>query len=191
MFEVNERLEKYLHQNPRIGNSVYIAQGAIVIGDVFLDDHASIWFNAVLRGDLNKIKVGKFSNIQDNSVVHLANELGCYVGDYVTVGHNAIIHGCTIGNACLIGMGATILDGAVIGDGCLVGAQSLITVNSKIPEGSMVMGVPAKVVRQLTQAERDKIKITAEKYAEMAAHYLKHQIGVSAPVMIASNIGKQ
>src|SRR5438093_8444545 len=114
MDKSQDQLETYLRKQPRLGEGVYIARGAVVLGDVTLGDHASVWYNAVLRGDINRIQVGHHSNIQDNSVVHLADELPCIIGNWVTVGHSAIVHACTIGDECLIGMGATVLDGDVI-----------------------------------------------------------------------------
>src|SRR3984957_10447023 len=119
-----------------------------------MGDHSSVWYNAVVRGDINYIKIGHHSNIQDNAVLHLADDFPCIVGDYVTVGHSAIVHACTIGHECLIGMGAVILDGAELGEQCLVGARALVTQNVKIPPGSLVLGAPAKVIRPLTPEER-------------------------------------
>src|SRR5689334_18532682 len=109
MSQVVQQLETFLRKKPALGKSVYIAQGAVVIGDVTLGDHASVWYNAVVRGDINKIVVGHHSNIQDNAVLHLADEFPCLIGNYVTVGHSAIVHACTIGDECLIGMGAVVL----------------------------------------------------------------------------------
>ena len=144
-----------------------------MLGDVTLGDHASVWYNAVLRGDINRIAVGHHSNIQDLAVLHLADNFPCLVGNYVTVGHGAILHACTIGDEVLIGMGATVLDGAVIGEQSLVGARALVTPGTQIPPGSMVLGSPAKVVRQLTPEERARLKTWAEKYVSVADHYLK------------------
>src|ERR1700691_2484853 len=112
---LDERLDTFLRKQPTAGKNVYIASGAVVVGDVTLGDGASVWYNAVLRGDINRIVVGEGSNIQDNSVLHLADEFPCLIGSYVTVGHSAIVHACTIGDECLIGMGAVVLDGAEIG----------------------------------------------------------------------------
>ena len=153
---------------------MYIACGAVVIGDVTLGDHSSVWYNAVLRGDINRIEVGHHTNIQDNAVLHLADDYPCVVGNYVTIGHSAIVHACTVGNEVLIGMGAMILDGAVIGDQCLIGAGALVTMGTEIPPGSMVMGSPAKVIRALEPEERAQLKSWAVKYVENAAYCLKH-----------------
>ncbi len=113
-----------------------------MIGDVTLGDHVSVWYNAVLRGDINRIVVGHHTNIQDNAVLHLADDLPCIVGDYVTIGHSAVVHACTVRDECLIGMGAVVLDGAVIGRQCLIGARALVTQGCQIPEGSLVLGAP-------------------------------------------------
>ena len=155
---------------------MYIARGAIVIGAVTLGDHSSVWYNAVLRGDIERIVVGHHTNIQDNAVIHLADDLPCLIGDYVTVGHGAIVHACKVGNECLIGMGATVLDGAVIGDQCLIGANSLVPPGKHIPAGSLVMGVPAKVVKVLTGEERAHLKDWAQKYVDNSAYCLKNGI---------------
>src|SRR3989442_375648 len=150
MTDVVKQLETFLMKEPDLGREVYIAQGAIVVGDVTIGDYSSVWYHAVLRGDINRIVVGHHTNIQDNAVLHLADEYPCRVGNYVTVGHCAIVHACTVGNEVLIGMGATILDGAVIGDQSLIGANALVTQKTEIPAGSLVLGSPAKVVRALT-----------------------------------------
>ena len=141
-----ERLAKYLDQSPQIDESVYVASGAVVIGAVRLEKNSSIWHNAVLRGDINSIEVGEGSNIQDGTIVHLADDYGVKIGRYVTIGHAAMIHACEIGDECLIGMQATVLDGAVIGSQSIVGAGALVTKGTQIPEGSLVLGSPAKVV---------------------------------------------
>jgi carbonic anhydrase/acetyltransferase-like protein (isoleucine patch superfamily) len=130
----------------------------------------------VLRGDINRIVVGHHSNIQDGAVLHLADDYPCLVGNWVTVGHAAIVHACKIGDETLVGMGAVVLDGAVVGRQCLIGARALVTQGMKIPAGSLVLGTPAKVVRKLTPEERANLKWWAEKYAGNAAYCLKHQI---------------
>jgi carbonic anhydrase/acetyltransferase-like protein (isoleucine patch superfamily) len=160
-------------KRPAIGRDVFIAEGARVIGDVTLGDGAGIWFNAVLRGDYMPIRIGARTNIQDNSVVHItAGMTGATVGDDVTVGHAAIIHGCTVGNLCLIGMGSTVLDGAVVGDESFVAAGSLITPGTVIPPRSFVLGRPAKVVRPVTDREILWIKGSAESYASYAREFM-------------------
>ena len=178
---LDERLGAFLRKQPVLGRNVYVARGAVVVGDVTLGQGASVWYNAVLRGDINRIVVGAGSNIQDNAVLHLADDFPCILGDYVTVGHSAIVHACTIGRECLIGMGAVILDGAIIGKQSIVGAKALVTQGTKIPPGSLVLGAPAKVVRKLTKEERAGLKWWAQKYVDNGAYCLKHGIGVGGP----------
>ncbi len=172
-------MDRFLGRTPTLGREVFIAQGAVVLGDVTLGDYSSVWFNAVLRGDINRIMVGHHSNLQDGAIVHLADELPCLIGNYVTVGHGAIVHACTIRDEVLLGMGATILDGAVIGEQSLVGARALVTQGVELPPGSLVLGAPARVVRPLTAAERASLRRLAEKYVEAAAYYLRHRSGHS------------
>jgi len=176
------QLDTFLRKPPTLGRDVYIASTAVVVGDVTLGDQASVWYHATLRGDINRIVVGHHSNIQDNAVLHLADEFGCVIGNWVTVGHSAIVHACTIGDECLIGMGATLLDGVVVGNQCLVAAGALITPGTLIPDGSLVIGSPGKVVRTLKSEEREKLKYWADKYAHNAAYCLQHRINVGAPL---------
>lgn len=182
MDKLRKQLDTFLRKPPTLGAGVYIAKGAVVVGDVTLGDHASVWYGAVLRGDINRIVVGNYSNVQDNAVLHLADEYGCIVGNYVTIGHSAIVHACTVEDEVLIGMGATILDGAVIGAQSIIGARALVTQRTIIPPGSMVLGSPAKVVRALTPEERGGLKYWAEKYASNAAYHLEHKINVGKPL---------
>jgi len=151
---VDLRLKKYLSLLPIIGEGVYIAKSAVVFGAVTLGKQSSVWYNAVLRGDIHEIVVGEGANIQDNAVLHIADDFGCYLGDYVTVGHSAVVHACRVGNETLVGMGATILDGAVVGNQCIVGANALVKQGQEIPDGSMAVGSPARVIRRLTDEER-------------------------------------
>lgn len=176
------QLDRYLRAKPFIGKDVYIARGAVVLGDVTLGDHSSVWYNAVLRGDINSIIVGNHTNIQDNAVLHLADDFPCVIGNWVTVGHSAIVHACRVGDECLVGMGATILDGAEIGEQCIIGANSLVTMGTKIPAGSMAVGSPAKVIRQLSAEERAMLKGWAEKYVDNAAYCLENKINIGAPL---------
>ena len=164
-----------------MGRGVYIARTAVVVGDVTLGDYASVWYNTVLRGDINRIVVGHHTNIQDNAVLHLADEYPCVLGNYVTVGHSAIVHACTVGDECLIGMGATVLDGAVVGEQSVIGANALVTQGTKIPPGSLVLGSPAKVARALSLEERGKLRYWAEKYVRNAEYCLENRINVSEP----------
>jgi len=177
---MKQQLDTFLLKPPRFGKGVYIAQGAVVLGDVTLGDYSSVWCNAVLRGDINRITVGQHTNIQDNAVLHLADNYPCVLGNYVTVGHGAIVHACTIGDQVLVGMGSIILDGAVIGEQSLVGAGAVVTPGTRIPPGSLVLGAPGKVARGLTEQERAHHKTLAEKYVRTAAYYLEHRINVSA-----------
>ena len=176
---VEERLSNHLSKEPQVDPTAYVARGAILLGDVHLGPRSSVWHNCVLRGDINSIEIGEGSNVQDGTMVHLADNFGVKVGKYVTIGHAAMIHACTIGDECLIGMQATILDGAEIGEQSIVGANSLVTNGTKIPPGSLVMGVPAKVVRALKPEERAKGRYLAEKYTIVAATH-KAKFGNSA-----------
>ena len=140
--------------------NTYIASNATVVGDVILKENANIWYGAVLRGDHGRITIGKGTNIQDNAVIHEQTT----IGNFCTVGHGAIVHGCTIGDYCLVGMGAIVLDGAVLGHHCMVGAGALVTGKTNAPEGSLLLGSPAKVVRPLTQEELESLKKSANDY---------------------------
>ncbi len=150
-----------------VSKHVFIAEDADIIGDVSIQKYSSVWYKAVLRGDVNFIKIGKYSNIQDGCVIHVSKEHPTIIGDYVTIGHNATVHGATLGNNCLIGMGSIILDGCEIGDYVIVGAGSLIPPNKKIPEGCLVLGSPAKIVRKLTEKEIKEIKESAITYYKL------------------------
>jgi carbonic anhydrase/acetyltransferase-like protein (isoleucine patch superfamily) len=180
MGELEQQLNTYLGRQPTIGKGVYLAPGAVVVGDVRLGDFSSVWCNAVLRGDINYIEVGHHSNIQDNCVLHLADEYPCMIGNYVTMGHGAIVHACAVHDEVLVGMGAIVLDGAVIGEQTIIGAGALVTQGEEIPPGSMVLGSPATVVRALTAQERERIKGFADKYVELAAYYLGRDRGGSS-----------
>lgn len=157
-------IENFAEFTPQIHESAFIAASADVIGRVTLHENASVWYHATLRGDINEIVIGANSNIQDNAVVHLADDYGCYVGEFVTVGHSAILHACTVKDEVLVGMGAIVLDGAVIGERSIIGAGALVTKDTIIPPGSLVIGSPAKVVRTLSLDEQSKVKYWAEKY---------------------------
>jgi carbonic anhydrase/acetyltransferase-like protein (isoleucine patch superfamily) len=182
MDALRNQLDTFLAKRPVLGRGVYIARTAVVLGDVTIGDHSSVWYNAVLRGDINRIAIGHHTNIQDHAVLHLADDYACLIGNYVTVGHSAIVHACTVGHECLIGMAAVILDGAVVGEQCLVGAKALITQRMQIPSGSLVMGAPAKIVRALTPEERAGLKGWAEKYVTNAAYCLEKNINVGEPM---------
>ena len=182
MNELAPQLDKFLRRQPRLGKGAFIARTAVVIGDVTLGAYSSVWYSAVLRGDINRIVVGHHSNVQDNAVLHLADDFACVLGNWVTVGHGAIVHACRVGDECLVGMGAVILDGAVIGKQSIIGAKALVTQGTKIPPGSLVLGAPAKVVRKLTKQERAGLKWWAQKYVDNTAYCLKHGINVGGPM---------
>lgn len=175
-----------IHKNktPKIGKQSFIAQGAMIIGDVNIGSNSSVWFNAVLRGDVNSIRVGNNTNIQDLTCVHVwhkkFDENGkecdpgypCIIGDDVTIGHNCTIHACTIKNRCLIGMQATVMDGAVIEEDSIVGAGAVVTKNKSFPPRSLILGNPAKFIRELKPEEIEEIKNSASRYAEFKNEYL-------------------
>ena len=155
-------------KKPVIHESVYVAEGARIIGDVTIAEDASVWYNAVIRGDSGRVTIGKKTNIQDCCVVHLDEEFPVSIGDEVVIGHSAIIHGCTIGDGSLIGMGSIILNGAKIGKNCIIGAGSLVTGKMDLPDGMMAMGSPAKAVRPVKEAELEDTKADIEHYWKLA-----------------------
>jgi carbonic anhydrase/acetyltransferase-like protein (isoleucine patch superfamily) len=167
-----EQMRRRLDAAPSIHPTAFIAPGAVIVGDVAVGEEASIWYGAVLRADLNEIRIGPRSNIQDGSVVHLADDLGVFVGQYVTCGHSAILHACTIDDEVLIGMGSTVLDGAEIGARSVIGANALVTQGMKIPPGSLVLGSPAKVRRAMDLEEQASVRTWAEKYVRLSRAYL-------------------
>ncbi len=166
---IQERLAQHLDRTPDTARAAFVAANATLLGDVTLGPRSSVWYGCVLRGDINSIVIGEGSNVQDGTIVHLADDHGVRVGNFSTIGHAAIIHACDIGDECLIGMGATVLDGAKIGDRCIVGANALVTQRFVAPPGSMILGAPAKVVRSLTEEEQRGLRRWAEKYIEVAA----------------------
>ena len=167
-----ERLARHLSRRPDTARAAFVARNATVVGDVTLGVDASVFYGAVLRGDIGRISVGDGSNIQDNAVIHLADDFGCHIGELVTVGHSAILHACTVKDEVLVGMGAIILDGAVIGERSIIGAGALVTGGTIIPPGSLVLGSPAKVIRSLSLDEQSKVKHWAEKYVKGSREYL-------------------
>jgi len=168
VMNVQDRLARHLGRTPETAGALFVAPNATVIGDVVLGAQSSIFYGAVLRGDIHEIRVGEGTNIQDNAVVHLADDFGAYLGAWCTIGHAAIVHACTIGDECLIGMGATVLDGAKIGARSIVGANALVPQRFTCPPGSMVYGSPAKVVRALSEEEQRGLRAWAEKYVVVA-----------------------
>jgi carbonic anhydrase/acetyltransferase-like protein (isoleucine patch superfamily) len=172
-------LEHYLDTFPVIGDRVYLHSSCQVIGDVKIGDDSSIWCNTVLRGDVNRIQIGRCSNVQDLAMGHVSHKTPenpggapLIIGDYVTVGHSVILHGCTIGDECLIGMGSIIMDNAVIPDRVMIGAGSLVSPNKKLESGMLYMGRPAKAVRALTEEEIVYLKYSAEHYMRVKNNYL-------------------
>jgi gamma-carbonic anhydrase len=157
--------------SPRVHPSVFVAAGACLIGDVEVGEDASIWFNAVLRGDINAIRVGKRSNIQDGSILHVTHRYPVEIADDVTVGHQAMLHGCRIGPSALIGMNAVVLDNAQIGAHALVAAGSVVKEHCVVPDGMLVAGVPARVIRPLTDEEKTGLQDSADRYVQYALSY--------------------
>ena len=153
---------------PQLGTNVFVAESADVIGNVIIGEDSSVWYQAVIRGRMNggePIRIGSRTNVQDGCFLHQDPSFPLTIGDDVTIGHRAVVHGCTIGDNCLIGMGAIIMNGAVIGDNCLIGAGAMVTQNTVVPEGQLVLGSPAKIRRPLTEEEIASIR-------ESAAHYV-------------------
>ncbi|MEM5948343.1 gamma carbonic anhydrase family protein [Spirochaetia bacterium 38H-sp] len=155
-------------KKPTIAKSCFIADSATVSGLVFMEEKSSVWFGAVLRGDITSIHLGAYSNVQDNATVHVDIDKPVDIGSYVTIGHNAVIHGCIIGSNCLIGMGAIILSGATIGKNSIVGAGALVTEGKTFPDNSLILGSPARVIREVTEDEVKKVKENAELYVKLA-----------------------
>ncbi len=169
----NSQITSYKKISPKLGKNVLLCPGSFVIGNVEIGDDSNIWFNTVIRGDVHWIKIGKGTNIQDNSTVHVTSKTGpTEIGDFITIGHGAIIHACTIDSYSLIGMGSTILDGAIIPKHSFVAAGSLVTPGKTFPEGYMIKGSPAKAVRPLTKEELDFISRSAADYIATAKNYL-------------------
>jgi carbonic anhydrase/acetyltransferase-like protein (isoleucine patch superfamily) len=160
-----------LKKGPTIHSSAWVVPGATVIGDVILEEESSVWYGAVLRGDINRIVIGPRSNIQDNAVVHIDTNYPTTMGELVTVGHTAIVHACKIDNEVLVGMGAIILDDVEVGARSIIGANALVTIGTKIPPGSLVLGSPAKIRRQLNLDEQKDIARWAWSYVETAKQY--------------------
>lgn len=164
-------LQKYKSFFPEIDETCYMAPGSMIIGNVKLGRNSSVWHNAVLRGDIEKIVIGENSNVQDGCMLHCIHNVELHIGNNVSIGHGAILHSCTIGDNSLIGMGAIVLDGARVGNNCLIGAGAVVTPNSEIPDGSMVLGSPAKVKRQLSEEEIQNITRNAQEYTRLAKEY--------------------
>ena len=164
-------------ETPGIHPTAFIADGAVVLGAVTVGEQASIWFGCVLRGDINHIIIGPRSNIQDGAIVHVSDDFPAVVGSGVSVGHRAIIHACDIGDETLVGMGAIVMDGVRLGPRCIVGAGALVTKGMQVPEGSLVMGSPARIVRALSSGEKQANAALAAKYVEVSARYRSLRTG--------------
>ena len=162
---------KFNGMSPNIKKANFVADSADIIGDVTTEENSSIWYNCTLRGDIAPIKIGKNSNVQDNSVIHVNHDVGTIIGENVTIGHRVLLHACTVENGCLIGMGAIILDNSIIGKESIVGAGSLVTMGKKFPPRSLILGSPAKVVRALTEKEVESIRENAASYVEISKEY--------------------
>lgn len=176
----------FLGQWPKIHETTFLAPSVDIIGDVEIGERCSVWFQVVIRGDVNRVKIGNRTNIQDHSMLHVTRKVSpLTIGDDVTIGHRATIHGCRVGNRILIGMGAILLDDCEIGDDCIVGAGALVTKGSQIPSGSLVMGAPAKVVRPLKPEEIAFLKKSAENYVDDARIY--QQAAVPGPQRLGQN----
>ncbi|MBZ6134786.1 MULTISPECIES: gamma carbonic anhydrase family protein [Streptomyces] len=158
-------------RDPKVDAEAFVAPTSSVVGDVTLHPGASVWYGAVLRGDVERISVGASSNVQDNCTLHADPGFPVTVGERVSIGHNAVVHGATVEDDCLIGMGATVLNGAVIGAGSLVAAQALVPQGMRVPPGSLVAGVPAKVKRELTEEERQGVTLNGTMYAALAGQH--------------------
>ena len=163
----------YKSLQPQIDKSVFLAPTATVIGDVTIGEGSSVWFNSILRGDIESIHVGKYTNIQDNSTVHVMGDQPTIIGDYVTIGHNSVIHCKKIGNNCLIGMGAVLLGYCEIGDNTIIGAGTVVTQHKKIPPNSLVLGSPGRIVRPLLDDEIEALHQSAIRYNLVAQEYMK------------------
>ena len=163
---------------PDISDNAYVAPSAQIIGNVKMADHSSVWFGAVIRGDNDLIEIGARTNIQDNSVLHTDPGIPLIIGDGVIVGHRVMLHGCKIGENTLIGIGATILNGAVIGKNCIIGAHSLITEGKVIPDGSMVVGSPGRIIKSLTEQHFQMLRINSEVYVANAKRFNQNLIKI-------------
>ena len=160
-------------KTPILGDGVFLAESAALIGDVVIGPRSSIWYGAVVRGDVMYIRIGAEVSIQDNSVLHVTGgRFATIVGDRVTVGHRVILHGCTVGNDCIIGMGAVVMDEARVGASCIVGAGALVTPRTDIPDGHLAIGAPARAVRRLTDGELAQIQYSAAHYVELSQAYI-------------------
>lgn len=166
---------RFLKVSPNIHPSAFIAPSADIMGDVTIGENASVWYQTVLRADIQQIVIGAHSNVQDGCVIHLEQNQGTHVGEYVTVGHKALLHACTIEDEVLVGMGSIIMDGCIVGTRSIIGAGALLTGNTIIPPGSLVLGSPAKVVRTLSEEEQAAVRTWAQKYVDLVPTFRAHE----------------
>lgn len=174
---MRKRVAPFLKKEPKIHKTAYALPGTCLTGDVRLEAHANIWYGCVLRGDLNYVKVGRYSNVQDNSVLHVEDDTPCVIGNYVTVGHAAIIHACYVGDGSLIGMGALLLNRCHIGKESQIAAGAVVKEGMKVPPRSLVVGVPGRIIRKLTSAEVKKNRKSAYKYVKLAQEHRDYLMG--------------
>lgn len=166
-------IKAYKGVTPTIADTTFIEDTAVIVGDVVIESDSSVWFHSVIRGDVNYIRIGQRTNVQDLSLLHVTHDTyPLILGDDVTVGHHVVLHGCTIHNRVLIGMGAVLMDGVVVGDDCIIGAGALVTEHTKIPPGSLVIGSPARVKRPLRETELAWLKESARNYVRYARDYM-------------------
>ncbi|MDE0405153.1 MAG: gamma carbonic anhydrase family protein [Nitrospira sp.] len=166
-------IKAYKGVTPTIADSAFIEDTAVIVGDVVIEADSSVWFHSVVRGDVNYIRIGRRTNVQDLSLLHVTHDTyPLILGDDVTVGHHVVLHGCTVQNRVLVGMGAVLMDGVVVGDDCIIGAGGLVTEHTRIPPGSLVIGAPARVTRPLREAELAWLKESAQNYVRYARDYM-------------------
>lgn len=173
--ETDVMIYKFKNKKPKLFGNNFVAPSAEIIGNVEIDQGSSVWYNAVIRADIGAIKIGKNVSIQDGCILHTQQEIAISIGDDVAVGHGAILHSCTIGKNCIIGMGAILLTGSKIGDNCIVGAGCVITEGTIIPSESIVMGIPGKVIKQVTEEHKTRIKRNIEEYIRLNKEYLSEK----------------
>ena len=166
-------IKPYRGMTPTIADTAFIEDTAVIVGDVVIESESSVWFHSVVRGDVNYIRIGRRTNVQDLSLLHVTHDTyPLIIGDDVTVGHHVVLHGCTIHNRVLVGMGAVLMDGVVVEDDCLIGAGALVTEHTKIPPGSLVIGSPARVKRSLRETELAWLQESVHNYVQYARHYM-------------------
>jgi gamma-carbonic anhydrase len=180
--QVLQRLDQFLGASPLIAGDVYVAPNATLLGKVSIGSGSSVWFQSVIRADINEIRIGSETNIQDGSILHVADRYGLVIGNQVSCGHRVILHACTIHDRVLVGMNAVVMDGAEVGEGSMIGAGALLTKGIRIPPGSLVLGSPAKIVRRLTASEQKGIEELAAKYVSVGKYYLGKNLGKNTGV---------